>query len=440
MSKSFDIILVPIILSLFLAITFQLQAQDISKKDKTDLIKELTEKLEKYYTSEETGIKLNKEINRKFVDGEYDLLNSTDELTQQLTEDLIEISNDTHFLVFHDPERGMEMLTDDGSQSNPPEYAEEARWKNYGFKELKILEGGIGYLNLTEFYDLKLAAETASEAMNFFSDCNGLIIDLRYNGGGSGDLVEFLAGYFFDTEFAILLNIKYSKTSDVYWPSMIPSYVPGKKLNNIPLYVLTSKGTASAAEGFAFIMSNLNDNATIVGETTAGAENPIDYIVVGKEFILRIPSWSSIYSKISGGWEAVGITPDIETDSFNALKTAHLDLLEKLKSTSTNDKISQRYKWSLDGVKAEYTPAIVDEELLKKYAGKYGNRDIYFENGKLLYQYKGRTKREMNGVTSDYFVVEGYDWFRIKFNMEDNRVTGMEEIQSSGQSAKLKKD
>ncbi|OGU54092.1 MAG: hypothetical protein A2V66_07440 [Ignavibacteria bacterium RBG_13_36_8] len=432
-------------LILLLTITLNSNAQEtntISNDGKTALVKELTEKLEKYYTYPEIGKKLKLEINKKLDAGEYSKLTTVGEFTQQLTEDLIAISNDTHFLLFHDPERAAYMLAaDEGNKEDLGEYLkEERRWSNFGFKELKILEGAVGYLDLREFCDVKFAGETATAAMNFFSDCNALIIDLRNNGGGRDEMVTYLASYFLDSDEAVILNITYSTVDDSYWSSMTSTYVPGKKLSDIPLYILTSNSTASAAEGFSNIMKHLNENATLIGEKTSGAENPVNYIVVDKEFVLRIPSWRKIYSKISSGWEAEGITPDIEVESAKALLTAHIYALEKLiENTSDQNKI-KHLKWSFDGVKAEQSPAAVSEDILRQYVGKYGNRDIYYEGSNLLYQYKGKTKRKMLAISSDYFVVEDYDWFRVKFNIENGIVKGFEEVYSDGGSTILNKE
>jgi hypothetical protein len=50
----------------------------------------------------------------------------------------------------------------------------------------------------------------------------------------------------------------------------------------------------------------------------------------------------------------------------------------------------------------------------------------------LYYQYKGRTKRRMLPVREDYFVVENYDFFRVRFTKEKDKVTGLEEIFTDG--------
>jgi len=51
-------------------------------------------------------------------------------------------------------------------------------WNDYGFKELSILDGNVGYLNLSVFFATHYAGKVADNAMNFFSNCNALIIPI----------------------------------------------------------------------------------------------------------------------------------------------------------------------------------------------------------------------------------------------------------------------
>ena len=115
---------------------------------------------------------------------------------------------------------------------------------------------------------------------------------------------------------------------------MTSSYVPGKILADIPIYILISGSTASGAEAFASIMKNMRANATLIGKKTAGAENPVDHVIIKDYYILRIPCWEKIYSYSKSGWEGVGVLPDIEVDSDKALAVAHMDALTKLKAES----------------------------------------------------------------------------------------------------------
>jgi hypothetical protein len=55
---------------------------------------------------------------------------------------------------------------------------------NFGFEKLERLPGNIGYLDRRAFTPAALTGETAAAAMNFLSNSEAVIIDLRKNGGG----------------------------------------------------------------------------------------------------------------------------------------------------------------------------------------------------------------------------------------------------------------
>ncbi len=75
--------------------------------------------------------------------------------------------------------------------------------------------------------------------MNFLANVDAIIFDLRENGGGDPKMIAFISTYLFSD--ATHLNDLWERKGDVthqYWT--LP-YVPGKRLDGKPAYVLTSK-------------------------------------------------------------------------------------------------------------------------------------------------------------------------------------------------------
>ena len=268
----------------------------ITKSQQLTIIKDVCTKLEKYYTFPETGKELSITISEKFNKGDFSENAAPGQFVEELNSVFFKISHDKHLKLIYDPELAKEMIETELEDTMTDSQIKAERWRNFGFKELKILDGNIGYMNLSDFCSVKYAGEKAVTAMNYFSDCNSLIIDLRQNGGGSDDMVVFLAGHFIDSAEPIVFNISYSTIDSTHYTSMMPSFIPGAKLIDIPIYILTSRATASAAEAFTHIMKNYNQNVVVIGKKTRGAENPVNHLVVGNEYILRIPSWRNIYS------------------------------------------------------------------------------------------------------------------------------------------------
>jgi hypothetical protein len=412
------------------------QSVTLSAKKQAELVADICEKVKKLYPFPEIGEETSGAISGEYDKGNYGEYTDPHDFANRITIDLERFSNDTHFRLMYDPEGAVQMR-----KLKDVEVAEESltaresrieRWNNYGFKELKILEGGIGYLDLRLFFAASYAGGIAVAAMDFLSECNAVIIDLRYNGGGWDDMVNLLLSYFTESRGGVVFDVAQSTLDSTYYAASTLPYVPGKKLNDIPVYVLVSQGTASAAEAFAAEIRCVNSRATLVGETTAGAENPVGTVVVGDDFLLSIPVWRRVYSAFDINWEGKGVKPDIEVNVTKALQTAHIDALEKLAGGVTNEDVKDRYQWALDGVRAVYEPLSIPTEIQNSYVGNYGTRKVTCIDGELYYQYKGRTKRKMMPVSSEYFVVENYDFFRVKFIRKNNRVSCLREIFTDG--------
>lgn len=171
----------------------------MSKAQQKAIIDSLCSKLENLYPIPEIGKKTSLGILKNYEDDKYSNYTLLPEFVQHLNNDLGSLSKDGHLGIIYDSAMVSELQKKKDTGGEGKSYAdlifESERWKNFGFKELKILEGNIGYMNLQMFFSLKYAAETAAAAMNFLSNCDALIIDLRKNGGGWDDMVTFLASY-----------------------------------------------------------------------------------------------------------------------------------------------------------------------------------------------------------------------------------------------------
>jgi len=419
------------------------QTDNLSREDQEELIKEILGHVEKIYPFPEIARTMALGVTDSLRAGKYTRYTDPAEFAQQLSADLEALSNDAHMGLTYDPPRAAEMRAlEEKGLENP--YAastlEAERWNNFGFKELRILEGNVGYLDLRTFFAVKYAGETAVAAMGYFANCNALIIDLRRNGGGWDDMVTFLASYFFDTDAGIVFGIGMSTRDSTFYPSTTSAYVPGTLLADIPLYILVSGGTASGAEAFASIMKNMRENATLVGERTAGAENPLETVIIRDTYILWVPGWKKIFSRAKSGWEGVGVEPDIEVPADSALDVAHWKALALLMERGADQGQTQRYQWAMDGVKARSGLMTIGKELREVYAGQYGNRTVYLEGDELYYRYKDRPKRKMLAISREYFLVEGYDWFRVRFFKENGGLAGFEEVRADGSVVRCRRE
>jgi C-terminal processing protease CtpA/Prc len=178
------------------------------------------------------------------------------------------------------------------------------------------------------FQPAELAGDTAAAAMNFLTNTDALIIDIRANGGGAPSMVALVSSYLFGGE-PVHLNDLYFRPEDTTHQWWTLPHVPGKRYQDKPVYVLTSKRTFSAAEEFAYNLKSLK-RATIVGETTGGGAHPGGMHRLNEHFLVFVPSGRAINPLTKSNWEGTGVAPDLPVAAAQALKTAHLAALKKV--------------------------------------------------------------------------------------------------------------
>ncbi len=206
--------------------------------------------------------------------------------------------------------------------------------KNAGFNRVEVLDGNVGYLDFWGFAELNQASRNKlAHAFGFLADTDALILDLRNNGGGSAETVQLIASYFFSEKTH--LNSFYSResgTTTEYWTlDGVKTLFP----EPVPVYILTSAATFSAAEEFAYDFKHLK-RATLVGEKTRGGANPWRSFELGGGFSAGIPVAMAINPVTKTNWEGTGVLPDIEVAGDMALDAAYRHALERIKASVTD--------------------------------------------------------------------------------------------------------
>jgi retinol-binding protein 3 len=208
-----------------------------------------------------------------------------------------------------------------------PEMQSAAR-SNFGLRKVEVLDGNIGYLEVTGFDGAPGADAAIGDALRLLERTDAIIIDVRRNGGGSGEMSHMLFSHFLPATPVPTIRVRdRSDGSDTILTSV--AAVTGPRRTEVPLYVLTSHFSASAAEEFAFVLKN-KGRATLVGERTAGAGHMNQIVDVGYGFRLSV-SFTRVSDAVSGAeWEQVGVLPTIATDAASALQVAHQHALKTL--------------------------------------------------------------------------------------------------------------
>ncbi len=128
----------------------------------------------------------------------------------------------------------------ESSLHHPIRYHRLGIKENNGFSKLEWIEGNIGYLDIRRFYLISDIREMVNAAMKILSNADVIIIDLRENGGGSGD---YLSSYFL--EHPTQLNSWYSREDDFLTEVWTSQEIGVERLTEVPLFLLTSKRTFS---------------------------------------------------------------------------------------------------------------------------------------------------------------------------------------------------
>lgn len=428
---------------IFLASALPVSAQEMTKIDqaeKQSVIDSVSSLLNDNYVFPDVAKEMTKLIQDKHKQGKYAAIDLAQKFAEQLTEDLRSISNDLHLRVRFAPEQiaMMRAHAEQDEEETPQEWIDQMKRNNYGFKEVKIIDGNVGYLDLRGFNNTRYAGETAVAAMNFLSNADALIIDLRQNGGGSPSMIQLITSYLYDAE-PVHLNNFYWRPSDEHTQTWTLPHVSGTRRPDIDVYVLTSRRTFSAAEEFSYNLRNL-ERATLVGETTGGGAHPGGTHIATDRFTVWVPQGRAINPITETNWEGTGVKPHVEVPAADALETAHLLALEKMAEKAETEEEKERISWIMGPMEAKKNPLKVAPEVLQSYAGKYGPRTITYKDGQLFYKREGSEEHPLIALEEDLFYFEEASYFRLQILKEDGEVIGLKGLYDNGNTDISMKD
>lgn len=285
------------------------------------VIRLLSEKLRTYYVFPDMAEKLCAGLQKHLDDGDYDDITEDEFFAYALTTHMQEICHDEHLWVkWH-----LNSLPDEEALRSSKKWREsqqlQAKVNNYGFYKVERMAGNIGYVDIRYFHRPSWGGDTAVAALNFLANMSAIIIDLRKCSGGYPGMISLISSYFLGTEPVHLSDIYWrdDDTTNHYWT--LP-YVPGQELDDKPLFLLTSKETFSAGEGFAYDLQ-ARKRAIVIGEKTNGGAHPGASYRLNQHFEVFIPIGYLTHPITKQNWEGIGVTPDVQTESEEALMAAH---------------------------------------------------------------------------------------------------------------------
>jgi hypothetical protein len=315
------------IFGLMVALSFQSFAEVLSSEEKDKVINALQSKITRQYVLTENIDTISSALAKLSLSKEFQLTNTRKGLAKILATTIRKY--DGHFTVlWTDP------TIQQSVSQNHEGWFEKLERKNSGFNAVEVLKGNIGYIDFWGFDNLNERSRRKAEAaMAFIEDTDGIIFDLRKNGGGSAVMIQLISSYFFQEKTH--LNSFYSRRTSKLTEFWTFVDIKGKKRPNVPIYILTSDFTFSAAEEFAYNFKSLQ-RATIIGESTGGGANPVYLVNLGNGFRASIPISKAVNPITKTNWEGVGVKPDIAIDAEEAFDVAYIMALETIKPNIKN--------------------------------------------------------------------------------------------------------
>jgi hypothetical protein len=380
------------------------------------LIDSVCNALNKYYIYPDKAALMASTIKKNYKSGAYNNTREKRELAFLINRDLQAANKDGHLLIIYNPKLAASLQ---GSKQDSVEKKavelDFACENNFFFSKVELLTDNIGYIRWNEFTPfVEEAKPTLNAAFQFVSNCNALIIDMRYNRGGEPPLVVQIESYFFNEQTDPVDLIDRSN-------NVIEGLIDPTKTNfklNMPVYILTSRYTLSSAEYFSYGMKNLK-RAIIVGDTTGGGAHGARAFNLGQNFVGYIPFLRS-YSSITGtNWEGTGVWPDVPVISEEALTKAQIIIMTDLASKAKTEEKKNMLRWNLN--KLSETVRLPPPNTLSLYQGIYdGGLDFYEKDGHFFCKNaeRGNNIFELTYVSNSLFVLD--ENVQVEFEKDDS--------------------
>ncbi len=288
-----------------------------------ELVKGIQELMLTHYVFLDKAEETNAHLDKLMANKHFDVFITGEALAKEVTQQMRKITADKHLSMVPPKAPQKEVVNKKASFTKS-----FSRYYKPMLNEYKYYENNVGYFDMRYFGGGEKSFAEIDVMMKQLAQADAFIIDMRQNGGGSPRMVQYICSYFFDTHF--LLNSIYNRATD-HTEELWTVEVKGKKRPKVPVYILTSKNTFSAAEDFSYTMQS-QKRATIVGETTRGGAHPTRYFRLTDGFGVRIPFARSINPVTKTNWEGVGVIPDEKVAADEALERAKVLAAEGAKN------------------------------------------------------------------------------------------------------------
>ena len=261
---------------------------------------------------------------------------SPKQFASALTSGLQQVHKDAHLRVMPPNDTPEQAQVDEKTSSPlPVDSIEATMW----------LAPNIAYIRFNLFPGDTKTLQTLDTFIKVHENAKTLIIDVRgHRGGGLAEMDAMFSHMFFEPKDLAYMEtrqavddagaspVKDGKTvKTIKGPKgvvrrkhmAIPHSVP--LMLDTEIYILTSGYTASAAEHLSMVMKRTK-RGVVVGENTRGGAHYGGTIDLANGYAAFVPVGRTFNPDTQKDWEGVGVAPDIQTSSEQALITALLNV------------------------------------------------------------------------------------------------------------------
>ncbi len=277
------------------------------------VVAELAAALRDRYVFPDIGEQAAARISAALAAGEYDGLNDPAAFGARLHADVEAIARDKHLRI-------------SGGDGPPPPAAQAPAAmpsSEAGVVRADKLAGDIGYIEVIGFPPPEGFKPALDRAMAGLAGSEALIIDVRRNGGGAPPSVAYLVSFLLAPDQRVHINDIVARVPGTGELTRQSSYSEPTPVNfaGKPVYVLTSNGTFSGGEEFAYDVKALG-RAVLVGELTGGGANPTGPVPLPHGIRATIPFGRAENPVTKTNWEGHGVDPDVAVPAADALRVA----------------------------------------------------------------------------------------------------------------------
>lgn len=316
----------------------------MTKAEQRQVLRTLADTLEANFVFPEIGARYAAMLREKADTDAYTALTDPTAFGERVTADLQAVSSDGHLrlapaTLFQNrtPRPQPADMPASTKPSGPP-----------GLEETKMI-GDIAYLRFNGFLgNAKMVAAARGFLLDNAGTARAVIIDARPHRGGGLDEMDAILPLLYAQPATLARMDTRTSAYALGMPdygSLVTREAPAgimrqdhtvtpdaaeKRLQSVPVYYLTSRRTASAAEHLALAFKRTR-RATLIGEKTAGAGHFGGVQDIGDRFAAFIPVGRTYNPDDGWSWEGQGVTPDIATHADEALTVA-LDLAARARA------------------------------------------------------------------------------------------------------------